>query len=94
MAAALCFLIKIVRAPLSAVAAHSEENVHIARDQITNRAIDIDRPARRSEDRPAFLMNAIDNARRNLNRFHGARRIESTISAAETEHVGHAIAVM
>ena len=39
-------------------------------------------------------MNAINEARRNLNRFQAARRIEPTISAAETQHFGHAIAVM
>ena len=44
MTAATRSLIEIICAALRAVAANGEENVHIARDQIINRAVDIDRP--------------------------------------------------
>ena len=40
------FLVKIVRATLRAVAADREENVYPARDEVIDRATNIDRPAR------------------------------------------------
>ena len=77
------FLIKIVRAALRAVAADGEEDVHAARDEIVHRAADVHRPARRAEDRAAFLMNAIDELRRDLHRLDAACRDRARCSRRE-----------
>ena len=69
MAAFARFLVKIVRAALRAVAADGEKNVHAARDQIVDRAADVDRAARGAENRAALLMNAVDKLRRDLDRL-------------------------
>jgi hypothetical protein len=94
-AAALArFLVEIICAALRAVAAHGEEDVHPARDEILHGSPDVHRPARRAENRAALLMNAIDELRCDLHRLHAARRIEPAVTAAKAEHLGDAIAVV
>ena len=41
-----------------------------------------------------MLMNAINKCRRDLHRLNSALRIEPAVSAAETEHLGDAVAVV
>jgi hypothetical protein len=53
------------------------------RDEIFDRPADVHRPAGRTEDRAALLMNAIHELRRDLHRLHAARRIEPAVSAAK-----------
>ena len=72
VAAAARFLVEIVRAALRAVATDGEENVHAARDEVVHRDADVHRAARGAEDRAAFLMNAIDELRRDLHRLRTA----------------------
>ena len=94
VAAAARFLVEIVRAALRAVAADGEEDVHAARDEVVHRGADVHRTARGAENRAAFLMNAIDELRRDLHRLHAARGIEPAVAAAKAEHLGDAVAVV
>src|SRR4026209_1289003 len=94
MAATSRFLVEIVRAPLRAIAADGEENIHLARDQFVHRPAIIDGTSRRTEDCPAFLMNAIHKLRREFHRLRAALRIESSVTAPQTKHVINAVAIM
>jgi hypothetical protein len=94
VAAIARFLVKIVRAALSAVAADGEKNVYPARDEILHCLAHVHRAARGAENRAALLMNVIDELRRDLHRLAAALRIEAAVTAAKAEHLGDAVAVV
>ena len=94
VAAAAGFLVEVVRAALRAIAADGEQDVHAAPDEIVHRDADVHRPARRTENRAAFLMNVVDELGGDRDRLHTARRIEPAVTAAETKHLRDAVAVV
>ncbi len=94
VAALARLLKKLIRAALRAVAAHGEKNVHAAGDEIVHRAPDVHRSARRTENGAALLMNPVHELGRDFHRLDTARRIESAVSAAKTEHFAHAVTIV
>ena len=94
VAAAARFLVEIVRAALRAVATDSEENVNAARDKVVDRDAGSYRAARGAEDGASFLMNAIDELRRDLHRFGTFCGIEPAVTAAKAKHLSDTVAVV
>ena len=88
------FLIKIVCAALSSVAADGEKDVDSAGDEILHRLAHVHRPARGAENRAAGSMNALDELRRDLYRLLATLRIEPAVTAPKAEHLGDAVAVV
>jgi hypothetical protein len=94
VAPAARFLVKIVRTALRAVATDGEENVNATRDQVIHRDAGTYRAARGAEDGASFLMNAIDELRRDLHRLGTFCGVEPAVTAAKAKDLGDAVAIV
>ena len=90
----LGLLKELVAATLGAVTANSEQDVHVAPDQIIHGGRHIDRTARGAKDRPAVLVNVINEGRRQHCRFLAARRIKTLITASKPQHFRNSVGMM
>ena len=94
VAPAARFLVEIVRAALRAVATDGEENVNATRDKVVHRDTGFYRAARGVEDGASFLMNAMDELRRDLHRLDPFCGIEPAVTAAKAKHLSDTVAVV
>ena len=88
------FLVEIVRTALRAVATDGEENVNATRDKVIHRDAGTYRAARGAEDGASFLMNAIDELRRDLHRLGTFCGVEPAVTAAKAKDLGDAVAIV
>jgi hypothetical protein len=83
-----------VAAALGAVAAHREQDMDIAPDEVIHCRCHIDRAARSSKYGSAVVMNLVNKRRRDHRRFRTARRVKTLITAPEPQHLGHSVGMM
>ena len=94
MAAHLGFAEQIRATALRSVAANDKQDIDLAPDEIVDGHADVDRTARGIEHGTPFLVDVLDELRRQRNRLGTAPGIKPLVTVGEAQNFAHPVAVV